>query len=149
MNKLVKIFLSVLIIITLTGCNNKDKKEVNGLAYYLLQKITFVDELIKIDDDTVKSLYEITDFIAQEVYISSGATAEEIAIISFSNDEDTNKGIEKAKKRIEILHNSFKDYIPSEIPKIENAFIEKIGHNVVVCISDNMNVVEIVNEFIK
>lgn len=148
MNKMIKVIVIIATLATLTGCTNKTV-EIKGMSEYLLEKIEFIDTLIKVDENSAKDLYNITNFVSQEVYVSSGATAEEVAIFTFSNDEDTNDGLEKAKQRIEFLKNSFENYIPEEIIKLENAFIEKTGHNVVVCISDNNDVGEIINDYIK
>lgn len=143
-----EIYIIILIIIIILGAilftNNKKEItiDINKLADDITQNTQFTDELIKIDDETITKLYNINNANSQVVYISSGATAEEIAIFDFENEDECKIALEKAKQRIENQKNSFKNYMPKEMEKLENAIIENKNHYLIVCVTDNQEGVE-------
>lgn len=123
----------------ITGCSTKSDKEVSikSLADELKTKITYEDELSEIDKDTAVQIYnldsiDIADCIA---YVSTGATAEEIVVISANNATDALKVEELLKRRVEEQKESFRDYVPEELKKLDDAVIEEEGNTVVLSIS--------------
>ena len=149
------IYLIVIIGIVLLGFvlykgNAKDVKiDINKLAEGMTQNIKFKDELNETDVDTIKMLYNIDNAISQKVYISSGATAEEIAIFEFENKNDLNNALGNANKRIEEQKESFKNYVPEELKKLDNAIITKKGNYLIICITDDENAQTIIENYTK
>ena len=92
-----------------------------------------------VSDEMAATLYQISeqDAIKQKVYVSSGATAEEIAVFEAA-DADAAQRIEKAVlQRVAGQQASFKDYLPAELPKLNDPFIMVLDKYVVLCISDD------------
>lgn len=149
-----EICMIILIIVIISGVllftNKNITIDINKLSQDIIENIEFEDELNKMDKETVSKLYDINTFTSQSVYMSSGATAEEIAIFEFENKDECIIALEKAKKRIDEQKQNFKDYMPKEIKKIENAIIKNKNNYLIVCITDNQEKVEkVLNKYIK
>lgn len=150
------IWMIILIIVIISGIllfTNKDKDitiDINKISKDIMENIKFEDELNKVDKDTVAKLYDINNATSQLVYMSSGATAEEIAIFEFKDKEECKIALEKANKRIEEQKQNFKDYMPKEMKKLENAIIKNKNKYLIVCITNNQGEIEkILNKYIK
>ena len=86
----------------------------------------FSEELEQVDAELVYGLYglsadAVTDCVA---YLSTGASAEEIVLFTVA-DESGVVTIENACEwRLEDQTFGYKDYKPTEVPKLENAIVE-------------------------
>lgn len=147
----------IIIIIILIGAvvifSTKEKNvtiDINKLSDDIMQNIKFEDEMNKVDKKTTEKLYTINNAINQVVYMSSGATAEEIAIFEFENKEECKEAMENANKRIEEQKESFKDYMPKEMKKLEESIINTKDKYLMIFVTDNQNGVQkILNKYIK
>ena len=147
----------IIIIIILIGAvvifSTKEKNvtiDINKLSDDIMQNIKFEDEMNKVDKKTTEKLYTINNAINQVVYMSSGATAEEIAIFEFENKEECKEAMENANKRIEEQKESFKDYMPKEMKKLEESIISTKDKYLMIFVTDNQNGVQkILNKYIK
>ena len=147
----------IIIIIILIGAvvifSTKEKNvtiDINKLSDDIMQNIKFEDEMNKVDKKTTEKLYTINNAINQVVYMSSGATAEEIAIFEFENKEECKEAMENANKRIEEQKESFKDYMPKEMKKLEVSIINTKDKYLMIFVTDNQNGVQkILNKYIK
>ena len=80
--------LFLLVFAAFAGCGQKQDAEVvldiEECAAQLLAEVDFADELTKIDGEMVQALYLLGEGDAESfaVYVSSGATAEEIAVFA-------------------------------------------------------------------
>ena len=151
-----KVWIIILIIVIIgaiavfTNNNKNITIDINELSKEIIENIKFEDELNNADNETATKLYDINNFTSQAVYMSSGATAEEIAIFKFENKEECKIALEKANKRIEEQKQNFKDYMPKEMKKLENAIIKNKNNYLIVCITNNGEDVEkILNKYIK
>ena len=130
------------VCMALPGCSKPAAKitlDVDECADMLLETIAFQDILTAVSDEMAATLYQISeqDAIKQKVYVSSGATAEEIAVFEAA-DTDAAKRIEKAVlQRVAEQQASFKDYLPAELPKLNDPFILVRDKYVILCISDD------------
>ncbi|NLX91473.1 MAG: DUF4358 domain-containing protein [Firmicutes bacterium] len=132
------------VCIALSGCNKPAAEieitlDVDECADVLLETIAFQDILTAVSDEMATTLYQISeqDAVKQKVYVSSGATAEEIAVFEAA-DAVAAKRIEKAVlQRVAEQQASFKDYLPAELPKLNDPFILVRDKYVILCISDD------------
>lgn len=149
--KIILIIIVILLIGVLVFTNSKKdvKIEIDNLSEMIMQNIKFEDEMNEADKETVEKIYNINNSIAQKVYLSSGATAEEIAIFEFENKDDVNIAYDKANKRIEEQKESFKNYVPKEMNKLNNATIIKKGKYLIVCVTDDENIENIIKQYTK
>lgn len=146
------IILIIIIFAEVILFYNEDKEiiiDINELAKDIMENSKFEDELNKADNETVTNLYGIQNAVSQIVYMSSGATAEEIAIFEFKDKNESKIALEKARQRIENQKKSFEDYVPKEMQKLEEAIIMSKNKYIIVCVTDHQKDVEkILNKYI-
>ena len=99
------------------------------------------------DAATVEKLYGVSNAKEAVVYISSGATAEEIALFSFETQEEAKQAEELAEARIREQRESFESYVPEEVKKLDNAVILQSGNEVAVCVADGKAAKEILSKY--
>lgn len=146
------VFCAIIIIVTLlfTNTDKEIKIDIKELANDIIQNIEFEDELNIVNEQIVTKLYNIDNALNEIVYMSSGATAEEIAIFEFKTKDDCKKALNKAKVRIEDQKASFKDYMPKEMKKLDNAIILNKSNYLIICVTNNQKgVEEILDKYIK
>ena len=134
--KLVGLILALSLL--LVGCGGA-KVDVVKLADDLSGKLTFQDELSPIDETALYAIYDIdpSKVKAQRVYVSSGATAEEIAAFEAA-DAAAAKDIHAAVlQRIADQKDGFANYNPGEMVKLEHPTVVTKGNYVVLCLSDD------------
>jgi len=113
--------------------------DVTKVADRLLNEIKYDDKLAEPEAETIDILYPglPQDKIkAMKIYVSSsGGTAEEIAAFE-ANDEEAAKEIEtKLNERVETQKASFKNYVPEELKRLENALVIRKGNYVYLSVS--------------
>ena len=126
--------------------------DVSALAEALNTGITYQDPLEKLDDGMVGMLYDVDGLVTESVvYMGSGATAEEIAVFA-CNDADTAKNEVKpiVEEHVDAQIESFRDYVPGQVTKLEQSLIRQTGSSVVLSVSndpDGAN--KILDEYLK
>lgn len=130
------------VIMALPGCSNRSTNEdiilnVTECADKLRKTIAFQDTLTAVSEKMIATIYRIPagDIVQQEVYLSTGATAEEIAVFEAVDLEAAQKIEMAVRQRIADQKTSFQDYLPAELPKLEDPFVLVKGKYVILCIS--------------
>lgn len=147
-----KKYLGLILIFTLVlglvGCGKSESTEVNmeELSDRLLSEVDFEDELSQIDQGTIANLYGLDQIKEGKVYISSGATAEEIAILEFDSKEEAKKGKEALEKRVEEQIAVYESYDPEEVKRLENASIKQIGNYSILVVAKGDQAEKIINK---
>lgn len=150
MKKYLYTVVFMLIILTLSACDVENTRiNIEELSADLISNVKFADEMTKINEKTVESLYDINYAVFQQVYISSGATAEEVAVFELKDENDADKALDAVKQRINVQKQDFKTYNPEEILKLDNAIVKKVGRHVIACISDDDEADKIINRHVK
>ena len=151
MMKKFSILLTLLMVVLVAaGCSSSQPAalDVQQTADKLAQEVSFQDQLTKMDQDAALRLYDLTadDVETASLYVGTGATAEEISVWQ-GKDADAAKKIQDAvNTRIENQKESFVDYNPEEMPKLENPVVVAKGNYVVLCLSgDNENAKKIID----
>lgn len=142
MKKLTVLFVAVISVFTLCLCSCSGGSNKNpapaDVAAAVKENAQFT-ELIALTDDNISRRYYGIDLEMIEEYqaevCSSGAMADEIAIFKVKDKENVEDMLEVVRERKQELYDSFVDYVPDEINKIENALIGSNGNYVylVVC----------------
>lgn len=149
MKKICTVLIAIMVL-TMSACGKKEINiDVDELSQKLVDEVDFEDELTQVDDMAVENLYGIDNAVNQMVYVSSGATAEEVAIFEFENADDTKTGKTAALKRIEDQKDSFEFYIPEEVKRLDNAYVTEVGNYVIVCVAEGDDAETIIDEYIK
>ena len=135
-------------ILFVTGCGNEVKTfDPNDLANELIAEVNFDDELTKFEGD-ISKLYDLPEVEYYVVYIGSGATAEEIAIITLKDESDEESVREALEKRVEEQKQSFSNYVPEEVARLDKSVIQSNQKYVVLCVSDEDLAEDIINQYL-
>ncbi len=124
--------------VSTSGSAASESLSLKDIADKLYKEIKYDDELSPMDDGLFESMYpEIpADAVKDKViYLSTGATAEEIACFE-ANDDAGADTIEKGlNARVEAQTKSFTDYVPAEVDRLGKAVIVKSGNRVYFSVS--------------
>lgn len=151
--KMKKVWFFLMILMTagiLAGCSDKKNvtMDVSEAADKLKSDISFKDSLNEADDDMFYDIYDMdsADVAKKKAYISGAATAEEIAAVEAKDEKAAQRVKEAFETRIEDQKESFKSYVPEEMPKLNDPVLVVEGKYVILCISnDNKKAKEIIN----
>jgi len=129
-------------IALLCSCQSKDP--TNGknplpqdIAAEIVEKGEF-PEMLEMDVDIVQKKYGLDKALIDccGVYIcSSGAQADEVAVFKAADADSAKEIKEKAENRAETIYADFVDYVPEEIPKVDDHIIAVKGNYVFFVIS--------------
>lgn len=134
--------LAIIAMVTLcallAGCAKKADFDVDALAGDLNTKITYKDTLSPMDIDMAGMFLNLSDvnIIKAAIYEGSGGTAEEIVVLECATADDAKKAEEVLKTRISEQIESFTDYVPEELTKLNAAVIKVSGKYAVLSVSD-------------
>lgn len=151
--KKMKKFLALVLIMAaaaaLAACGGKSgsRMDAQALANELMEKVGFVDELNLISPEMVSKLYGIDNAQEAYVYMGSGATAEEVAVFKFADEQSAKDGLAKAQQRIASQKDSFANYIPEEVARLDNAVIKQSGEYLALCVSEGSTASEIISRY--
>ena len=135
-------------ILFVIGCGNEVKTfDPNDLANELIAEVNFDDELTKFEGD-ISKLYDLPEVENYVVYIGSGATAEEIAIITLKDESDEESVREALEKRVEEQKQSFSNYVPEEVARLDKSVIQSNQKYVVLCVSDEDLAEDIIHQYL-
>ncbi len=151
MKKSLLVVLFAMMMVVMTACGSKQPVSfsISTAVDTIKTNGAFTDTLTKCDNDKVLALYGIDASILAEfeVHISTGATAEEIAIFRVKDVADTAKVVEACEARTAAQYEACKDYLPDELEKLEQAItIEADNYVIFVVTDDMMKTAEVVNK---
>lgn len=139
MKKAILVLVSVVMVMTLAACGgSKGDFDVDALGNDLSTKITYKDSLGKMDLDTASMFLNLSDIsvVKAAIYEGSGGTAEEIVVLECVSDADASKAEQVLKDRVSEQIESFADYVPEELTKLNAAVIKVSGKYAVLSVSD-------------
>lgn len=142
LKKIICLLLAVVMVLSMTACG-KDKKEEtkeydgNALMQALLNQVKFDDAMSSVGDFATLYFPEVPSTATISMYTGSGYYADEVVLITMKSAEDLETVMASVDKHIEQMTAQFKNYIPEEVAKIDNAVIWQGGSHVIVCISSD------------
>ena len=152
MKKAGMLCLMVMLLLSACGEEKEVSLDVQQLATQLASQLEYDDRLTMLSEEMSGHLYAYTDEYVTEskVYVSTGATTEEIAVFQCVNAENAEKMEDKALERVEALKVSVRNYQPKELRRLEKALVQRYGRYVIVSISNEPEQAEeIIQENIK
>ena len=139
----------------LTGCPASEKEIDTAKLYNSLKSdLAFKDELIDMEMSAILNHYFFDDAnVIEEALVcksASGATAEEIAVITVKSVSDVESVKAAVEMRVEDLAFNFENYVPAEMDKIENAVVATSGRYIILAVADDSAAAqEIIDSYIK
>lgn len=149
MKKALTLVFILVLSAALAACGSSSSKEIDAqaLADELMEKVEFVDELSPVKSEMVPKLYGIDNAQDAYVYMGSGATAEEVAVFKFASEQDAMDALAKIEQYIAARKDSFANYIPGEVARLDNAVIKQSGEYLAVCVSEGSTASEIISRY--
>ena len=130
--------IAPMLVCLLAGCAGSKAAlpDTETLASRLLTEQGFTDELEQLAPEVALALYHIdeADVAACTVYAGTGATAEEVAVFEAVDAEAAGRIRAAAEARIADQKQSFENYIPTEIPKLQQAVVAGRDTMVALCV---------------
>ena len=141
MKRLMSLVLAIVLVLSLAACGKDapETKEYNGesLMQALLEQVAFDDTLSSVGDFAGLYFPGLPEGAEVEMYTGSGYYADEVVMIAAKSAEDQEAIKASVDTHIAQLTSQFKNYIPEEVAKIEDAVIWQGGRHTIVCISDD------------
>lgn len=133
------IVLVVSIIIIFSNKNENVNIDIEKLAEELVNSKNFNDNLSEVDKETIIDKYGFNNDSVSNIisYMGSGATAEEILIIEAKDKNKINEIKNIIEEKVKEKEESFRNYLPNEVYKIENSNIECKDKYIILCISND------------
>ena len=142
LKKIVCLLLAVIMVLSMTACGKEKKEETkeydgNALMQALLNQVKFDDAMSSVGDFATLYFPDVPSTATISMYTGSGYYADEVVLITMKSAEDLEMVMASVDKHIEQMTAQFKNYIPEEVAKIDNAVIWQGGSHVIVCISSD------------
>ena len=146
MKKILSGLLAAVLCLSLAACGGKEETPFDPAAdaKTLLDSGAFTDGLEEIDRDIACTLYGIDETTVSDcaVYGSTGATAEELTIFTFSNHDDAGTALTALQNRVADRKEALAGYQPDEVTKLEGAVTQARGNSVLLVIAADYTPVE-------
>lgn len=149
MKKALTLVFILVLSAALAACGSSSSNEIDAqaLADELMEKVEFVDELSPVKSEMVPKLYGIDNAQEAYVYMGSGATAEEVAVFKFASEQDAMDALAKIEQYIAARKDSFANYIPGEVARLDNAVIKQSGEYLALCVSEGSTASDIISRY--
>ena len=148
MKKIGALFLAmVTVMLSLSSCGssgNGKSPDTKEIADAVLAKVK-QSEMVKLDEKKTLKFYNITsdDIESGCVYVSSsGAVADEITVFKAKDKSKISVIKDGISGRTKNRTDTFKDYVPAEISKINNNLVKTSGNYIIFVISSNSSEAE-------
>lgn len=140
MKRIFSFALAIVLVLALVGCgDSKEPFNVEQDTEALLAGGAFSEELEEMDKAIFVRLYGLDEekLTDGKVYGSTGATAEEVAVLEFDGEEAAKAAVALCEERLAYLKESNESYRPQEMPKLEKAVIRQIGNTVLFLVAND------------
>ena len=137
----VVIMVCCVLVGMLAGCSGSADYQIDTakLADDIYAGVTWKDQIGEVNLAKALNLYGISvdDIASGKVYISTNATAEEIAVLEVVSTDQVSTEETAVKDRVASQKSSFESYNAEEVPKLENPLIVTKGQYVILVVCDN------------
>ena len=142
MKKFLTLGAALALALALTACSGGGKTAADydpaAASRALLDSGAFSETLEALDADLVPGLYGLeTAPDEAAVYTSTGATAEEVAVLRFADQAAADAALTALETRVADQKEACQDYLPAEIPKLEQAIVKESGKTVLLVVASD------------
>jgi len=151
MKKLLVLALALTLVLTACGGGENDAPPL-----YAAHHVEDIDkagaftaglyDLEELDADIAFMLYKLEDAGLEREDLkscsgrrSAGATCEEAAVLVFTDSDKAETAVDALKDYIQRQIDENTDYRPAEIPKLENAWIDRRGESVLLVVANDID----------
>lgn len=153
MKKLLTVTLALALVLGLSACGKEqnDAPPLYSTAHVeaMAEAGAFSEELEELDADTAFALYRLADAGLERedlkecaVLRSAGATCEECAVLVFASADKAETAAEALKDYVQSQIEANEDYRPAEIPKLEEALVDRRGETLLLAVANDLDTVK-------
>lgn len=133
------VLAALTLALALAGCGGKKPFVVDDVVEGLNGSAAFSETLERLEWNVFVRYYgldgdALTDGVA---YGSTGATAEEFAVLVFENDEAAEEGRAALERHVADQMEANRDYRPGDMPKLEKAVLERRENTVLLLVAND------------
>lgn len=155
--KWIAVVLVFVVLLGTAGCGGKGNTSDTGtpvdkavVADYLKEHAT-VDaaDFVPVDEGIIENYYPGLGELSEDYVVlinGTGGLVDEIALVTAKDGVKTAEIKAAMEQRIEAQRERFVDYVPAELPKLDNAAIEIVGDTVILLISGDENPAKLVSD---
>lgn len=131
--------LALCLVLPLAACGQAAEPalDIDAFGEELYAAGKFGETLYALDEAVAQGLYGTGDDTRCWVRAGTGATAEELAVFETADAEAAAALVTKLEARNADRIENYSSYIPSEVPKLEDAVIISGGRYVVLCVAED------------
>ena len=141
MKKFLSGILAAALCLGLSACGGKETAPFDPAAdaETLLASGAFSEELTQIDRAVICAQYGLdeTTVTGCAAYAPTGATAEELAIFTFSSSDQADKALTALQNRVADRTDELEGYLPDEISKLDSAVVEVRGSSALLVVASD------------
>lgn len=133
-------------LMLLCGCGSEEAfvPSAHDLAGELMSEVTFEDTMGEVSTNTALRCYDMESSDVEEsvVYMSTGATAEELAVFHAASESSADRLLARLTERRDAQLRTYLEYKPAETDRLEAAVLFGDGEFVVYVVSDDSDKAE-------
>lgn len=140
MKKTGSVILAAALLLSLCACGKKPPPfDPDTDAGALLDAGCFSEELIELPSELACATYGIDAATVTEsaFYCSAGTTAEELAILVLRDADAARAALKQLQYRVEDRTEDMRNYLPAEVPKLEQAIVSLRGSSVLLLVAND------------
>ncbi len=137
---IIPLLIAVLLLPLLAGCGKKeDAQKIDAPATLnkLLNDVSYDTELNEVEKDAALYFPGLPDNSEIKLYTGNGYFSDELAMVTLQDASVSKDVVKVIEKHLEELRNQYQNYIPEEVPKIDNAIICPVDKYVFLCVTSD------------
>ena len=138
MKRMIPLMLALSLLL-LTACGKGEEKTVDPQTVVdtYLESQAYSDHLEALDSETALIVLGVSadDVTDSQVYLSEGATAEELTVITAKDADAAQRVSEALTQHVADQKEAVKDYQPGEVEKLDNAVQRTVGNVVILMVA--------------
>lgn len=152
MKKWIVIALAAVCAFSMAACGGKSggkEPAAADVVQAVAQNLAFRDTMMTVDQDVFYNFYNIDESKVADASMytsSSRATAEEVTVIRMKDAADIQLAQDAIAERVNDQKRSYENYMPDEMPKLENAAVYTHGSYAILVVADDVSGAEKVFE---
>lgn len=142
MKKLISLCAALALALSLAACSGGGKDSAGydpaAVSKALLDSGAFSETLEALDADLITGFYGLETAPEEAaVYTSTGATAEEVAVMTFADQESADAALTAMETRVADQKAACEGYLPAELPKLDKAIVKESGKSVLLVVAND------------
>lgn len=130
---------ALVLALALSGCGGRESKTVDPqtVADTYLESQAYTDQLEALDSEIALTLHGLAAEDVSELlsYCSTGATAEELTVVTAVDEEAAGRVQEALQTYVDDLKVTLADYQPAEVDKLDHAVLRTAGNVVILMVA--------------